>query len=235
MKKVFMVSFVALVVFACNKKEPVAAEKIGEAAKMVADPGCSKEIITDKPVKAGETGIVLPVGTKLCFTTDNLEIRVTLPAGYTFITKGDAGKPLPAYATYTCNCSVVNSHCQVFYAEGMGFGCLQSSCSGACTGKFTYAGYTVDKVVSTIDKTEFFNLPEVKAEISKIKFDGPYSKQSVFGVSFYLVNDEKLFLPKATCDCQGTLACKLKTITLPFLPKIYVCEGGCNGCELTVS
>src|SRR6202008_639053 len=142
--------------------------------------------------KVGETGIVLPVKTKLCFSADNLEIRIELPEGYGFMVKGQ-NKVLPIWATYTCICSA-NGACQVFYASNLGFGCLQSSCSGSCTGKFTYQGYTVEKVVSTASKAEFFNLPEVQKEIAGIHSDEAYSKHSVYGVSFFIVNDEKKFM-----------------------------------------
>jgi len=234
MKKVLCASLIALVVFACNKKES-SAEAVGkavtEAAKMISPP-CAKEIITDQPVKVGETGIVLPVKTKLCFSADNLEIRIELPAGYGFMVKGQ-NKLLPIWATYTCICSA-NGACQVFYASNLGFGCLQSTCSGSCTGKFTYQGYTVEKVVSTTSKFEFFSMPEVQKEITSIKSDAAYSKHSVYGVSFFIVNDEARFMAAAKCDCQGTQACKLKSISIPLGPKIYFCEGPCNGCELTV-
>ncbi len=235
MKKSICACIVGLIVFmACNKKGPDAAAKVGEATIKVAPPECEKEIITEQPVKAGETGIVLPVGTKLCFTPGSLEIRVTLPPGYTFITKGGTEKPLPVYGTYTCICSQMGSHCQVFYAEGLGFGCLQSSCTGSCTGKFTYAGYTVDRVVSSTDKETFFNYPEVQKEIASMHSDEPYSKHTVYGVSFFLVNDVARFMEAgAKCDCEGTQACTLKTITISG-KKIYFCEGPCNGCELTV-
>jgi hypothetical protein len=229
MKKVFFASFIALVVFACNKKEPEAAMNAVESAvKMIVPHECAKEIITEKPVKVGETGLVLPIGTKLCFSSDNLEIRVELPVGHNFW----SNKALPIYATYTCNCSASGSACQVFYAEGLGFGCLQSSCSGSCTGKFTYKGYTVEKVIST--KSEFFELPEVQAEIKKITPTGAWSKHEVFGVSFFLVSNEEKFMAAATCDCDGTQACKLKKVKIPFIATIYFCEGPCNGCELTV-
>jgi hypothetical protein len=38
----------------------------------------------------------------------------------------------------------------------------------------------------------------------------------------------------ARCDCGGMAACKLKTISIPLVPRIYFCDGSCNGCELTV-
>lgn len=224
-----------LLFVACNKKESgegVAAKAAVEAIK-IAVPNCTKEIITDQPVKVGETGIVLPVKTKLCFSADNLEIRIELPAGFAFMAKG-LNKTLPYYGTYACNCSASGTACQVFYASNLGFGCLQSTCSGSCTGSFTYKGYTLDRVVSTENKEAFFNLPEVQKEITAIKADGPYSKQEVYGVSFFLVNDETKFAPVASCDCNGTAACTMKKIKIPLGPTIYWCQGSCNGCELTV-
>lgn len=234
MKKVLLVCSVVLVLFACNKKDSgeAAGQAVVEAAKMVAQE-CGKEIITEEPVKVGEIGIVLPVKTKLCFSVDNLEIKIELPEGYGFLVKGE-NKLLPIYATYTCICSAQGSACQVFYAQGLGFGCLQSSCSGSCTGKFTYMGYTIDRVVSTDSKEEFFNLPEVQKEIASLQSDEPWSKHSVYGVSFFIVNNEAKFMTAAKCDCEGTQACKLKSLSIPLGPKIYFCEGTCNGCELTV-
>ncbi len=227
-----------LFMLACNKKESgeLAGKGMGEAAaeaaKMVV-PICAKEIITEEPVKVGETGIVLPVKSKLCFSADNLEIRIELPEGYGFLVNGE-NKLLPVLATYTCVCSAAGSACQVFYAQGLGFGCLQSSCSGSCTGRFTYKGYTVNRVVRTDSKDAFFNLPEVQAEIAKIDTKEPYSEHAVYGVSFFIVNDESKFLAAATCDCEGTQACKLKKLSIPLVATIYFCEGSCNGCELTV-
>lgn len=243
MKTTVMSALCAIIFFvACNKKEPQPVTKPATLTPTELPAECGTEIITDKPVKAGETGIMLPAGTKLCLTKDNLEIRVELPDGYAFLSKSvDAEeRTLPVYATYACYCSGVGSACNVFYADGLGFGCLQSSCTGSCTGKFTYKGYTVDRVVPTSSKEEFFNMPEVQQEIALMSSSEPYSKQLVYGVPFYLVNDEKLFLSNASCDCEGTKACTLKTVSLPELKggtakiKIYFCEGPCNGCELTV-
>jgi hypothetical protein len=230
-KTVMLSLFLSVLMMACNKKEPEAAgEAVGAAVKAI-EPVCAKEITTDVPVKVGETGIVLPAKTKLCFTSDNLEIRIELPAGYGFMAKG-MDKTLPVYGTYTCICSA-NSACQVFYADGLGFGCLQSSCSGSCTGKFTYRGYSIDKVVPTSDKESFFKEPEVQKQIEGMAAVGAYSKHDVYGVSFYLVNDVAKFMDAAKCDCEGTQACKMKVVTL-LGKKIYFCEGPCNGCELTV-
>ena len=248
MKRMICVCLLSSLLFvACKKKEQTESE-VGKAAVAAAKMAvCGKEIITDKPVKAGETGIILPAGTKLCISPDNLEVRIELPAGYAFLSReiSFTEKALPVFATYACYCSVVNNACQVFYAEGLGFGCLQSSFTGSCTGKFTYRGYSVDRVIQLADKDSFFSLSEVQELIQVITKDvsplETYGKYSVFGVSFYLVQQEKAFLEKASCDCEGTQACKLKVVTLPLrngetsAKKIYFCEGGCNGCELTIN
>lgn len=248
MKRMICVCLLSTLLFvACKKKEQSGTE-VGKTANAAAKMAvCGKEILTDKPVKAGETGIILPAGTKLCITPDNMEIRVELPEGYAFLSKeiSFTEKALPVFASYACYCSVVNNACQVFYADGLGFGCLQSSCTGSCTGKFTYKGYSVDRVIHLADKEAFFSLPEVQEMIRVISNNvsplEAYGKFSVLGVSFYLVQQEKVFLEKASCDCEGTQACMLKVINLPprtgepAAKKIYFCEGGCNGCELTIN
>lgn len=233
----------SLLFFSCNKKEPQstpATSVISEAVKAVSG---MKEIIAEKPVKAGETGIFLPIGTTLRFTDDKLEVHVTLPHDYAFVSRDMpyTEKTLPVYATYACYCSVLNNACQVFYEQGLGFGCLQSSCSGSCTGKFTYKGYSVDRLINLGNKFSFFNDPGIQDAIKSITKNvaatEAYGKFSVMGIPFFLVQNEKAFLEKASCDCEGTKACKLKTVPVSGDSsgrKIYYCEGGCNGCELTV-
>ncbi len=264
--KMMSVVMMLFVIAACNKKEPESTSRSGTG--LPADTAvCAQEVIAKQPVKVGETGLMLPEGTRMCITKDKLEVRVELPSGYSFLTTGEdaTARMLPVlYATYQCNCSQSGSACQVFYAEGLGFGCLQSSCTGSCTGKFTYKGYSVDKVASTTNKMSFFSLPEVQARIRKkcgiitppaerrtIPTEKVYVKQEIYGVTYYLLLDKKdipasmqsseLISSMATCNCEGTTACKLKTITIPLLRKdnskitIYFCDGSCNGCELTVN
>lgn len=251
MKKMFCVCLLAAMVsVSCNKRNP---QPGGTASGPPVQTGggipspCNKEFVTDKPVKAGETGIILPVGSRICIGGDQKELRVQLPAGFVF-TPADAGlmeSTLPIYATYSCSCSVSGSSCNVFYADGIGFGCLQSSCTGSCTGRFTYKGYSVDRVVNLGDKSNFFSAPSVQSSIRElIKGVSPadaYSKFSLQGISFFLVQDEKTFLAKATCNCEGTQGCRLVSLRLSPLkgekttPVIYYCQGNCNGCELTVS
>ena len=246
MKLRFGACLFGIVLFAACKKNggSSAGEAAVAASKTVVEVPCGKEIVAVKPVKVGETGIMLPVGTKLCIPKDESEVRVELPADYTFSTK-EQGKAAPfVFATYTCLCSQSGSTCQIFFAEGMGFGCLQSSCSGSCTGKFTYKGYTVDRVFYNGDKTAYFDQPEVQEQVIKMYASNDPRKPFVIGelpgVRFAMVNDEAKFLAAVTCDCDGTQACKLKVVNIPFIKaangkiKIYYCDGGCNGCELTV-
>ncbi len=228
--------------YSCNKKEPQAVQKtitqvIKEGPKL-----CDSSFIANAPVKVGETGIMLPAGTKLCLTKDKLEVNVELPDGFGFtsfngVTTEAVGLP---FATYGCYCSGVGTACNVFYADGLGFGCLQSSCVGACTGKFTYKGYSVDNIAYQSGKDDFFKLAAIQETIATMTPGKTFSKQSLYGVSFYLVKDEKAFLSKATCDCEGTAACKLKVVAIQIAKgvmtdtKIFYCEGNCNGCELTI-
>jgi hypothetical protein len=259
--RVFLSMCVMVLFAACGKKE--AKPTVTEQARIIEKSGeCGQEAITKKPVKVGETGIALPDGSRLCITKDKLEARVELPAGYTFITATDDGKSRPPYATYSCTCSESKNNCQVFYAEEMGFGCLQNSCSGSCTGKFTIQGVGVNRIVSTTNKLDFFSLPEVQKSIwekcGTIVFplagsnpqDLVYLKQQAFGISYYLLVNKNDIPPslanaevlssKASCKCKDTKFCKLMTVDLPMLKgqtskiKIYLCDGSCNGCELTV-
>ncbi len=240
MKTTVMSALCAIVLFvACNKKEPQATEKNVSADKTVLPAECSKEFIAVKPVKVGETGIFLPAGTKICLATDNSEIRVELPKDYSFALDGFASRPLPiGFATYHCICSGGGA-CQVTFIDELGFGCMHSNCSGSCTGAFTYKGYSVNRVINLSEEKEtFFANPSLQMEIANqyANTTDKYAQQRIYGVSYFFQ------LPgKASCDCEGTKACTLKTLgittdkTAGQSFKIYYCDGPCNGCELTVN
>ena len=240
MKTTVMSALCAIVLFvACNKKEPQAAMKDVSTAKTALPIECSKEIIASKPVKVGETGILLPAGTKICLAKDNSEIRVELPADYSFALDGVASRSLPiGFATYHCICSGGGA-CQDTYIDELGFGCMHSNCSGGCTGAFTYKGYSVNRVINLAEEKEkFFADPSIQIEIANqyANSTDKYAQQRIYGVSYFFQ------LPgKASCDCEGTKACTLKTlgITMDKIAgqsfKIYYCDGPCNGCELTVN
>lgn len=231
----FSVCFFMIVLFAaCNKKEP-AIKKPGEPVKL------RRVLVTDKPVRAGETDFMLPIGTKLIFAEDGYSIDVQLPAAFSFLeTSGVTTYSLQpvGFATYRCNCSSYGTPCQVMYSDEGGFGCLHSSCSGSCTGNFVYKGYSLNRVIALPDgpKFDFFNDVAVQEKIAAqfaltvntavtAKGEGMvYVKQQLYGVSYYfLVNPASLraeviseVVPygKANCDCEGgsPKACTMKTI-----------------------
>ena len=246
MKTTVMSALCAIVLFvACNKKEPQSAEKNVSTTKVALAVECGQEIILAKPMKVTGSEILLPVATRICIAKDASEITVVLPTGYSYSVEGVAGRGAPVlFATYHCLCSGGGA-CQVMFADELGFGCLHSNCTGGCTGQFTYKGYSVNRVINLSDtKDEMFSKPEVQNAVrtiyESVSIEEPYSKQSLYGVSFYIVRDEKAFLAKASCDCEGTKACTLKVKELSVSKadggfKIYYCDGPCNGCELTVN
>lgn len=241
--KVIVLSVMSMVLlFACNKKEPVAAKKI--VSKVVAKPGeCGSQIILARPMKMAGSDIELPVATVICFSSDSSEITVQLPKGFSYTVDGLAERSAPVlFATYHCLCSGGGA-CQVMYADEMGFGCIHSNCMGGCTGQFIYKGYTVNRVLNLSDtKDEFFSKPDIQ-RVAQLLYESKsitesFSKETLYGVPFYIVRDEKAFLSKVSCDCEGTKACTLKVKSIQFDKaaafKIYYCEGPCSSCELTV-
>ena len=117
--------------------------------------------------------------------------------------------------------------------------------------------------MSTTDKAEFFGDPLVQRRIRKTcgivetptrrnanPEDMVYVKQEMMGLNYYLLLDKtsipasmrsnELISSRALCECEGTKVCKLRTVSLRATQAdervidIYFCDGGCNGCELTV-
>lgn len=248
MKTTVMSALCAIIVLvACNKKErPAQKQAFATVDAVEAKTEYGQEIILAKPMKVRGTEILLPVATKICIAKDASEITVVLPKGFSFSVDGVASRGAPVlFATYHCLCSGGGA-CQVMYADELGFGCLHSNCTGGCTGEFTYKGYSVNRVINLSDsKDELFSKPEVQNAVRIINegesIAEPYSKETLYGVSFYIVRDVKAFLAKASCDCEGTKACTLKVKELSLNKvdgggfKIYYCDGPCNGCELTVN
>jgi len=75
----------------------------------------------------------LPEGTLTHNRSDN-EIKFKLPEGYNFVNKSrNGGIRFDHFGTYSCKCSGTEGSCTVFYHKEVGFGCLQSDCSGDCT------------------------------------------------------------------------------------------------------
>lgn len=123
--------------------------------------GAAQTTISATAIRMENANIVLPAGTKVTRSADELELDFTLPEGYAFLTDGPVGpsvdgatayRPLPVLpkiATYKCHCSsTAGSNCMVFYQEDAGgFGCLHKSCTGSCTGSFVTSSGNVIGVI----------------------------------------------------------------------------------------
>ena len=245
MKTIVMCVLCAIIVSTgCIKKEPTATAKtLSTPANALREEtaACEKEIILARPLLLKESGIELPIATTICLEKDSAVIAIKLPKGYSFTVK-DApllSRPLPVtVATYHCLCSG-GGNCTATYIDDLGFGCIHSSCTGGCTGQFTYKGYSVDRVINLREgKEKFFTDPGIQQDILQqySLAANKKARQDIYGISYYFQ------LPgKASCDCEGTKACTLKVsgiaenkFTATSL-KIYYCDGPCNNCELTVN
>lgn len=134
--------------------------------------------------------ISLPIGTKWNYTNkEKNEVEFELPDGYKFLLYNEStGEFKVAFdgGGYSCTCSGGGS-CTTFYNKDLGYGCLQSNCSGSCTGKnakinsgFTIEGvlYTKNSILnsnslekaslSEIGKKGIFKIPEFKNEIKRV-------------------------------------------------------------------
>ena len=78
--------------------------------------------------------ILLPSGTKINILSDS-RIDIELPENFQFLLFNEKdGVSFSRFGSYSCTCSAQNS-CKVFYNSSVGYGCLQNSCTGSCTGK----------------------------------------------------------------------------------------------------
>lgn len=242
MKTIVMSAICAVILLVgCKKKETVStlAETAAKQVPIRAVTECGQEIILAKPIKLKGSDILLPVATRICIAADASEISVVLPKDFSFSVDGIAARTLPVgipIATYHCLCSGGGA-CSVMFEDGLGFGCFHSNCTGGCTGQFTYKGYSVNRVVNLgEEKEKFFADREIQEQVASqyVSTSDKSSRQELYGVPYYFE------LPgKASCDCEGTKACKLKTLGIAMDKavsfKIYYCDGPCNGCELTVN
>jgi hypothetical protein len=74
----------------------------------------------------------LPKGTEVKFVESGFEWK--LPKGWALVGYGPDNRVALAEAGgYTCTCSGDNG-CDTIYGNSSGYGCLQASCSGSCTG-----------------------------------------------------------------------------------------------------
>lgn len=93
-----------------------------------------KNVITKVLEKQTTIGdMLLPLGTKVSAISES-QIDIELPSDFEFLLYNDKeGVSFSRSGSYSCTCSAQNS-CKVFYNSGAGYGCLQNSCSGSCTG-----------------------------------------------------------------------------------------------------
>jgi hypothetical protein len=86
------------------------------------------------------SNIYLPKNTKWFYTNkDHNEVEFELPKGYKFLLfdeKEGTFSLADSGGGYSCTCSESGS-CTTFYNKDVGYGCLQSNCTGSCTGKRT--------------------------------------------------------------------------------------------------
>ena len=123
MKKITLLFCFAVLLFACSESDN------GVIPQEVAN--LSSERILEEPTPLNN--ILLPSGTKVVEISES-EIQIELPQEYRFLTTDNSGAPnLSRFGGYSCTCSASNS-CKVFFNSKVGYGCLQNSCTGSCTG-----------------------------------------------------------------------------------------------------
>jgi len=94
---------------------------------------------------------ILPIGTSINQISEG-QINIKLPNNYVFLLfDEETGVSYSNKSSYSCTCSEQNS-CKVIYTTGEGYGCMQNSCSGSCTG--TPSGGENDKQVYGVLNTK---------------------------------------------------------------------------------
>jgi hypothetical protein len=129
-----------------------------------------KEVLKEVTLLGNE--INLPIGTQWFYTNkEHNEVEFELPKGYKFLlynkSTGEFRIALDG-GGYSCTCSAGGS-CTTFYNKDLGYGCLQSNCSGSCTGKNAKlaSGFTIEGVLYTDNDMLDSNSKE-KASLSEI-------------------------------------------------------------------
>ena len=113
-----------LALFALNSCENTQIESDASAATLT-----TSILEVDTPMD----GITLPIGTKIEARTHSIAIE--LPESFKFLLFSEKdGVSFSRFGSYSCTCSEQNS-CKVFYNSNAGYGCLQNTCTGTCTGK----------------------------------------------------------------------------------------------------
>ncbi len=280
---IYLTLALSFFLFSCGKNK---TDRNYETSKENVLVKTEQGFVSRVPVKAGETGILLPRGTRITVAKDASAIRVELPKGYSFLATSPESRTLPVsnIGTYKCVCSASDgTACQVFYQEDAGgFGCLHKSCTGSCTGSLTANSYKIVGVINLLqDQPEarkdnvfekaslseggmevFFSRSDVQAKI-KVQYDILYKHLALpdftsieksrayvyvtvrlYGVSFYILAPAQvkqlrgieIIETSASCECTNTAGGTCIKKSWGFLGyRVYWCEGGCNGCALTVN
>lgn len=104
--------------------------------------------ILKQETKLGDD-LILPVGTKIIRISDG-QIDIELPSNFKFLLFDEKdGVSYSSKGSYSCSCSAQNS-CKVIYTISSGYGCLQNSCSGSCTGKPS-GGSNIKTIYGTVN------------------------------------------------------------------------------------
>lgn len=209
--------------------------------------------------------IYLPIGTKWFYTNkEHNRVEFELPKGYQFLLHNETTDQFKfdfIGGGYSCTCSKGGS-CTVFYNGKIGYGCLQSTCNGSCTGKasgisdFKIEGVVYDnndtinidsKVkasLSEIGKRGIFNVAEFRNEIKR-NYDIIYKNHEKPNFSMDNLEKENLFIAKTYLfgfeiglvvpnDINlGAIIPNLKNVVSKNAAKMSCkCSGGGSGCKL---
>ncbi len=191
MKQLIMVMVTVCAIFSCTKKE----KEVDTSDPLPASVFKQVDVL-QQPFQIPNTNVVLPKGTQVFIDQAKSEVRVQLPAGYSFYAKGQSARattslktlPVIIIGSYTCKCGGQDGRCNVFHLSVGGFGCLHNSCTGTCSGHFVtidnlaiegVLGLDNSKVSSTQElffpkasvsatgKQDFFNHPIVQSAIAE--------------------------------------------------------------------
>jgi hypothetical protein len=129
-----------------------------------------KEVLKEVTLLGNELN--LPIGTQWFYTNkEHNEVEFELPKGYKFLLYNKSTDKFIISLDgggYSCTCSGGGS-CTTFHNNELGYGCLQSNCSGSCTGKNAKlaSGYTIEGILYT-DNDMLDSKSKGKASLSEI-------------------------------------------------------------------
>ncbi|MCM4154418.1 hypothetical protein [Gramella sp. AN32] len=128
-------------------------------------------------------GIFLPQGTEWYYVDkEHSAVEFKLPKGYSFLVQNsESGKYSLSQnpeGGYSCSCSGENS-CKTFYNKDVGYGCLQSTCTGSCTGTPTTNN---NEIIEGVLIEKYANLQGTKSKFEKA-YLSPNGKSGFFQVA----------------------------------------------------